>query len=78
MYVPGITTEGYDGLNRPRSKSYTDGKTPTVTYTYDQDLSNGQVNYAKGHLVQTAVAGGATVQYNWFDAMGRIRRRRDS
>jgi len=69
---------GYDGLNRPRAKAYTDGtppnytdRTPSVTYTYDQDLSGGVSNYAKGRLVSVA-SGGTTVQYKRFDAVGRV------
>jgi RHS repeat-associated protein len=70
---------GYDGLNRPLGKYYTDGtppnytdRTPPVSYTYDLDLSGGQRNYAKGHLVNEAVLGGAAVEYYQFDAVGRV------
>jgi RHS repeat-associated protein len=67
---PSLGNDGYDGLNRVLMKNYTDS-TPPVAYTYDQDLSGGLTNYPHGRLVSVA-SGGTTVQYNRFDAMGRV------
>jgi YD repeat-containing protein len=40
--------------------------TPAVTYSYDAG-TNG-----KGRLTQVAVAGGSTMAYNGFDAVGNV------
>jgi RHS repeat-associated protein len=59
------TYNGYDGLNRPQSKSYSDG-TPTVTYTYDQDW--------KGALSSVSTSVGTSVYSTVYthDRFGRI------
>jgi RHS repeat-associated protein len=55
---------GYDGLNRPAKKSYSDS-TPTVTYNYDQ------AGDTKGTLYSvTAVGTGSTVYTH--DKIGRV------
>jgi RHS repeat-associated protein len=62
--VSVVTTYAYDALNRPTSRSYSDG-TPTVTYTYDT-LTNGI-----GRL--TSVSSSVSVyNYSGYDALGRL------
>jgi RHS repeat-associated protein len=63
----------YDGLNRPTGKRYSDGTTPSVAYGYSEDLSGGQTNYHKGRLT-SIVSGNTTIQFNSFDAAGRVLR----
>jgi RHS repeat-associated protein len=59
------TYSGYDGLNRPHSKSYSDG-TPTVTYSYDVDW--------KGALSSVSSTVGTSVYSTGYthDGFGRI------
>ncbi|QOY86918.1 RHS repeat-associated core domain-containing protein [Paludibaculum fermentans] len=66
-------TNYYDALNRPTSKQYSDGTTPSVTYRYSEDLSGGPLNYQKGRLT-SIVSGNTTIQFNSFDAAGRVLR----
>jgi RHS repeat-associated protein len=58
-------TSTYDNLNRPLTRTYSDG-TPTVTYSYD----NPNIPFSKGNLtqVQNAVS---TSQALAFDNLGR-------
>jgi len=42
---------GYDGLDRPTVKSYSDGKTPQVAYVYDA----ASVAYSLGRLTESAI-----------------------
>ncbi len=56
-----LTASGYDGLNRPSGKTYSDS-TPSVTYTYDQDV--------KGVL--SSVSSGANGTVYQHDNFGRI------
>src|SRR5215217_2882077 len=61
-----VSTYAYDALNRPTTRSYSDG-TPTVTYSYD---AIGIAN-SKGRL--TSVSSSiANYNYSGFDGMGRI------
>jgi RHS repeat-associated protein len=61
-----VSTYVYDALNRPTTRSYSDG-TPTVTYTYDA----AAVSNSKGKL--TAVSSSvSSYNYSGFDAMGRV------
>jgi YD repeat-containing protein len=53
---------GYDPLNRPRKRSYSDG-TPIVTYTYDQDI--------KGALYSVETTAQNKTTYT-RDSLGRI------
>ena len=58
---------GYDGLNRVVQKTYSDGTTPAVTYSYDgSGVSNG-----KGRLA-SVVSGVTTTKYVNYDQMGRV------
>jgi RHS repeat-associated protein len=59
------TYSGYDGLNRPHSKSYSDG-TPTVTYTYDSDW--------KGALSSVSSSVGTSLYSTAYthDGFGRV------
>ena len=59
------TYNGYDGLNRPSSVTYSDG-TPTVNFAYD-GAPNGT-----GQLTSIAANGISTTNYTGFDAMGRV------
>jgi RHS repeat-associated protein len=59
-----VTTFGtYDVLNRPTTRSYSDG-TPTVTYSYDS-ATNG-----KGRLASVS-SSVSTYTYGSYDALGR-------
>ncbi len=49
------STIGYNGLNQPLSKTYSDG-TPTVNYTYGADLAipdANSPNYPVGRIRQS-------------------------
>jgi RHS repeat-associated protein len=66
------TWAGYDGLNRPHTKSYTksDGTaegTPTVTYVYDQHSKKGTLS-----SVSTTVGTSALSTEYTYDGFGRI------
>ncbi len=58
-------TTGYDGLNRPTVKTYSDGFTPQVNYTYDS------APYGIGRLAQVSNSA-STTNYLAYDALGRI------
>ena len=60
------TTYSYDALNRSTGKTYNDGKTPSITYTYDPGLPNGI-----GKLGSVANAN-STTTFTSFDPMGRV------
>jgi RHS repeat-associated protein len=72
-----ITTYSYDVLNRLKQKSYSDGTTPTATYTYDvSSIDNYSSSNPVGRLVKTATAGNfPTAIYSSYDVMGRITNR---
>jgi len=61
-------SSGYDALNRVIKKSYSDGVTPSVTYTWDTVF--------KGHLTSVANSLGSnpvsTTSYSAYDALGRV------
>ena len=60
-----VTNHGYDALNRPDYRSYSDGVTPTVDFSYDQYTN------ARGKL--TNVTNGISEsRYTQFDLMGRL------
>ena len=58
-----LTVAPYDGLNRPTSKSYSDG-TPTVNFAYD--------NVSKGRLTSISSTVSAT-NFTQYDDLGRIK-----
>jgi RHS repeat-associated protein len=69
------TLAPYDALNRPTSKSYSDG-TPAVNFFYDsQSLPGGAPafnrGYATGRLVAVTYGGGSQGDYYGLDAVGR-------
>ncbi len=63
----GVVTDwtGYDGLNRPSGKTYSDA-TPAVGFSYDSTSSTN----GKGRL--TGMTDGAGSESCQYDAMGRI------
>jgi RHS repeat-associated protein len=60
-----ITTFAYDALNRPTTRSYSDG-TPTVTYKYDS------ATYGRGRLASVS-SSVSTTNYTAYDALGRVK-----
>jgi RHS repeat-associated protein len=67
------TTTQYDQLGRQVSVSYTDGITPTKTFTYDVAPSGSSFNvgYAKGQMTSAATSNGASTMFS-YDAAGRV------
>jgi YD repeat-containing protein len=68
------TTYSYDALNRLTQKSFSDGTTPSVTYTYDISTTNGvTLSNPVGRLVKAETAG-STYNYiiSGYDSMGRV------
>lgn len=66
-----ITNNAYDALNRPASRSYSDGMTPTVNFYYDGNGVSPPPGFAKGKL--TKVSNGISDSlYSQFDAAGRL------
>lgn len=67
------TTIGYDALNRPTSKIYSDG-TPSVSFNYDEASPWGIVgnNNTVGRLSSTAVSGNLSGSIYIYDSMGRL------
>lgn len=71
-----VTTYGpYDSHNRPAGKSYSDGITPPVSYTYDTSSISGN-QYTKTRLTSATVMNGSNIlsqvsPYN-YDPMGRV------
>lgn len=61
-----VITNTYDAMNRPLTRSYSDG-TPTVTYTYDDT----QVPYSKGRLTKIA-SSVSEARYTEYDLAGRL------
>jgi len=59
------TTYAYDNLNRVKTRSYSDGTTPAVSYFYD-NLTN-----AKGKLIKVS-SNVSETRYTAFDQMGRV------
>jgi RHS repeat-associated protein len=57
----------YDGLNRILTKSYSDGKTPEVIYTYD---TGGATVNAIGRLI--TVQAGTQTYARGYDGLGRV------
>ncbi|HEV2416458.1 MAG TPA: RHS repeat-associated core domain-containing protein [Terriglobia bacterium] len=68
----GITTTySYDALNRITGKSYSDGVTPSISYSYDQSACLGQPScYNVG--LQTGMVDGAGSEAWSYDSMGRV------
>src|SRR5207244_3143341 len=61
-----VSSYVYDALNRPTSRTYSDG-TPAVTYTYDStSIANG-----KGRLASES-SSVASYSYSGYDALGRV------
>ena len=59
------STYTYDNLNRVKTRSYSDGTTPNVSYFYD-NLTN-----AKGKLIKVS-SSVSTTEYTAFDILGRV------
>ncbi len=74
----GITTSyTYDVLNRLMNKSYSDGTTPPVTYTYDTKESGSSPSYYIGRLSQVSTPAlgsqpATSMTYVQYDALGRV------
>jgi RHS repeat-associated protein len=65
------TTYAYDALNRLTGKTYSDGTTPPVTYSYDQASYNG-LAITNGAGQRTGMSDGSG-QTAWsYDSMGRV------
>jgi len=65
------TTYSYDSLNRPTGMTYSDGTTPSVTFSYDQASYNG-LTIANGKGLRTGMIDGSG-QTAWsYDANGNI------
>src|SRR5438067_1329407 len=69
------TTYSWDLLHRLTQKSYSDGTTPTATYSYDSASVDGlTIGNPVGRLIKAATAGANPASsYNSYDAMGRIK-----
>ncbi|MGD0220659.1 MAG: RHS repeat-associated core domain-containing protein [Acidimicrobiales bacterium] len=75
------TTYAYnDPLNRPTSKTYSDGSTPTANFFYDETTvtlgswTSPGLNYPNGRLTHTTTMSGSTLQtatVQDYDKMGR-------
>ena len=74
------TTYAYDPLNRLTSKTYSDGTTPTATFSYDEatvalgSWTSPGLNNPKGRLTHTTTTSGGTVvtaTVQDYDPMGR-------
>jgi YD repeat-containing protein len=67
------SNDGYDALNRPTVKSYSDGTTPQVRYAYGDALPSGStaVSNGFGRLTQTANSVSIT-NILGYDALGRV------
>ena len=65
---PAVTTTyGYDKINRPITRTYSDG-TPGVTYKYD---SASGVSNAKGRAVSIS-SSDSTYSFSGYDELGRV------
>jgi len=79
----GITTTyAYDALNRLTSKTYSDGATPTATFSYDEPAvtlgswTSPGLNNPNGRLTHTATTSGGTIltaTVQDYDATGRTK-----
>lgn len=74
------TTLVYDALNRPASKTYSDG-TPAVSYLYDAQVfptgapAGFNRGFATGRLVAMSYSGGSQGDYFGYDELGRAVRK---
>ena len=67
------TTYGYDALNRVLSKSYSDGTTPSASYTYDVSSEGGfTLTNPVGRLVMESADNGHATEIFSYDPMGRV------
>jgi len=67
-----VTTIAYDLLNRPISKSYSDG-TPSATFSYDQTSSNLLAFITNSVGRQTSAWTSDGIGYSWsYDPAGRV------
>jgi len=64
------TSFQYDALNRLTQKSYSDGLSPTITYTYDTNIYGCQNCYLTGRLTEAAGTGWYFIYE--YDPMGRL------
>jgi RHS repeat-associated protein len=68
-----ITTFTFDVLHRMTGKSYNDGSTPSVTFSYDQtSVGSYSPGNPKGQLTNAVVAGNVAGTIFGYDTMGRI------
>ncbi len=63
-----LGSDGYDGLNRPTEKRYSDA-TPPVTFAYDAAQT---VCFNEGRLTSVFTAGVSTTALSCYDALGRV------
>ncbi len=64
----GITTTyGYDALNRLTGTSYSDGVTPSVSYTWDTAAQHGV-----GQLQSVTASNGVTQAFTGYDSLGNV------
>jgi RHS repeat-associated protein len=64
--------KGYDALNRPTKRTYSDGKTPSVAYSYDQSGCLGAPSPCYNTGRRTGMTDGSG-QTAWsYDSMGRV------
>jgi hypothetical protein len=66
-----------DALSRLKTKSYSDGQTAGVTYTYDTSETSATPNYPIGRLSQVSTSAlnslpATTTTYVQYDANGRV------
>jgi len=74
-----LTTTAYDNLKRTKTKSYSDGTTPNVTYCYDGTTWTGtyaqctgsRVALFVGHLTEEGSSASSTAFTN-YDSLGRV------
>ncbi len=66
-----VITSTYDALNRPLTRSYSDG-TPTVTNYYDGGGLPSVPNYSKGQLTRVS-SSVSDSRYTEFDIVGRLK-----
>jgi RHS repeat-associated protein len=66
-------TFGYDALNRPITRSYSDS-TPPVDYIYDGERVSGGIANSKGRLTRVLTSSPFVSSYTYdaFDDMGRV------
>lgn len=65
-----MITSTYDALNRPLTRTYSDG-TPTVTNYYDGQGLPSVPNYSKGKLTRVS-SGVSDTRYSAFDVAGQL------